>query len=144
MAPAWTASREFGDALLLARVEGAQILAARYDGARELSSGQVMEDEALLAGIHHFAGGESSVFLDELLLVRERLQGVEDRLVDGSRRVAIGEAFRHGYRAALDALGREEGAHVDPGEAVEFFIGCTGVEVAVGDHGSLHLFPYDT
>ena len=71
-----------------------------------------MEDHALFTGVDDLARKQGLVFLNELLLVSKRLEGIDDLPVHRHCRIVVRKAAGFGNRRGLDALSVESVLYV--------------------------------
>ena len=130
---------------LLAHIERALVDPVLDDGVAELTAGELVEHQALFAGVDHLSVIEGGKFLRELGFRRELAESVEHRVVHGLGREVIAEALRHGHTVCRDALCAALARHHlrqvhAPLERRKFFISRQGIKIFPCNHRSIYPF----
>ena len=89
-------SREVGDPLLLLNVERALVDSIRHNGIAQLSSGQVMQNQALFAGVDHGAVVQLGELISQLRFGRQACQLLQKLIVHLFGAIVVRKSACHG------------------------------------------------
>ena len=95
---------KLGDALLLLYIKFSLIYAIRLDSFAQLTAGQMMKHQTVLAGVDDRSVVKLLKFLRQLRLVSQLCQRVDDFIVHLLCRVVVGQSLRHGDAVRSHAL----------------------------------------
>ena len=135
---------EIRSLLLLGQIERALIHAVRHNGIPQLAPGELMQHQALFAGIDDLAVVQRGVFLVQLSFPGQLPQRIKHRFVHLFGGVVVLQTAAHGHGILRHPAGAGfPGQHIAQLHAapkgLQIFEGRKGIQVFPGNHGVYFL-----